>query len=41
MKAAAREMMRPYEARTVTLVTAVKDIEHSHIPALIGFLREL
>ena len=41
IKGIAKEVMSPYKTKTITLVTAVKDIEHSHIPALVAFLNGL
>ncbi len=35
------ETMLPYKEKTVTLVTAVKDIPHSHIPTLFNFINSL
>ena len=40
-KATVKESIKPYKTKTVTLVTAVKDIQHSHIPTLISFLGKL
>jgi uncharacterized protein YeaO (DUF488 family) len=40
-KSAVVAAMRPYRAASCTLVTSVKDIEHSHIPTLRAFLEKL
>ena len=40
-KTVVRESVKAYKTRTVTLVTAVKDIQHSHIPTLTSFLNEI
>ena len=36
-----RDYMKTYKVKTVTLVTAVTDIEHSHIPTLVSFLERI
>ena len=40
-KLLAKETMLPYKTKNVTLVTAVKDIPHSHVPTLVKFLGSL
>ena len=40
-KTIVKEFVKPYKTKTVTLVTAVKDIPHSHIPTLTSFLSKL
>jgi uncharacterized protein YeaO (DUF488 family) len=38
-KASGKELMKTY--KHLTLITAVKDIEHSHVPTLVSFLKKL
>ena len=40
-KAVVRNSVKPYKTKKVMLVTAVKDMQHSHIPTLISFLGKL
>lgn len=40
-KGAAKELFKVCKTKKVTLITAVKDIERSHIPTLITFLSRL
>ncbi|WP_194927334.1 DUF488 domain-containing protein [Catenulispora pinisilvae] len=39
-KAALAEVRRLHDAHTVTLITAAKDVDHSHVPVLIKHLEE-